>query len=147
MAKTVAPASQILQNWQQAMANPATAAKYTAGINRVTVSPMEQAASSDAQQRYIQGTQAAVNSGRMANALRSVTLAQWKQQATTVGASGLARGATKGTPKYSQALQKWQAIYQEASNAASALPKGGMANATARWAAAVTVMMAAAGRQ
>jgi len=144
--KTVASASQILQNWQGAMGNPATAQKYSAGINKVTTSPMEQAASADAEQRYIAGVQAAVNSGKRAAALRAVTLAQWKQQAMNVGAQRLASGATKGTPKYQTALQKWQPIYQEASNAAQSLPKGGFAQAQARWAASTQVLMAAAGK-
>jgi hypothetical protein len=142
---TVKSASAILQAWQNAMASPATAQKYTAGVNAVTDSPTAKAASADAQQRYIQGTQAAVSSGRMASALNAVSLSQWKQQATNVGASRLASGAQKGASKYQAALQKWQPIYQQASDAAAALPKGGFANAQARWSAAVQVMMTAAG--
>ena len=148
MAKTVASASQIASNWSSAMASPQTSQKYTAGINRVTQSPTAAAATPQAEAAYLAGIQNAINSGKRANALNAVSLQSWKQAATTMGASGLARGAQKGTPKYTAAVQKWQPIYQQASDAASQIPKdGSLASAQARWLASTQVLMAAAGKQ
>lgn len=146
MGKQVKSPQQSSQNWQQAMSAPATAQKYSAGIDRVTQSPMEQAASAAAMQLYLQRVQDAVTSGRRERALRNADFNVWKTQAKGVGAAGLARGAQKGQGKVQAHFQKWAPIYQQASDAAQSLPKGGFAAAQARWSASTQVLMSAAGR-
>ena len=74
----------------------AAGTKYTAGINAVQVAPGQLAAAQ--QNAYLSGVQA--NVGIWASRVAGVTLASWKQAATTTGAQRLATGATKGQPKY-----------------------------------------------
>ena len=50
------------------------------------------------QNAYLQGVNA--NVGIWASKVASVSLASWKQAASTTGAARLASGATKGQPKY-----------------------------------------------
>lgn len=142
MAKT---AAQMAQNWTNAMANPSTSNNYKAGIQGTTVNPMAAAASPEAQALYAQNTAAAVSSGRMAAALNAVSMSTWQNNAINVGAARLSTGAQKASSKMQSFFNKWAPIYAQASAAAKALPKGGMANAMARVQAAISVMMNAAG--
>jgi hypothetical protein len=139
-------AAQMASAYQAAMSNPQTAANYTQGVQSVTTSPTQTAADPASLQRYVMGTQQAVASGRMAAALQAVTLQQWQTAATQKGAPRLASGAQAASAKVSAFFQKWAPIYAQASQAAKALPKGGMANALARVQAAIQVMMSAAGK-
>lgn len=138
-------AAQMAQNYARAMANPTTAQNYKDGIAAVTQSPMAAAAQPDAQARYAQNTQAAVTSGKMAQRLNAVPLQLWKDNASQVGASRLSTGAQKAASKVQAHFQKWAPIYQQASDVVKSMPKGGIANAQARVAAALQVMMGAAG--
>lgn len=143
MAKTP---DQMAAAWKASMQNPQTAQRYKDGINGTSVNPMELAASPDAEQLYLQNIQLAVSSGKRRDKLRAVPLARWKNNAINVGAASLSSGAVKAMDKVSAHFQKWGPIYAQASAAAKALPKGGMANAMARVQAAMQVMMSAAGR-
>jgi hypothetical protein len=77
-------ATEAAANWRAGI--QANQGKYQRGVERVTESPTSKAASADAQQRYLNGTQSAVNSGKMAARLNSVSLAQWKQETLSKGA-------------------------------------------------------------
>lgn len=144
MAKT---AAQMATNWQNAMTNPQTAAKYKAGIQATTVNPMQKAASPEAQQLYLMKTQQAVQSGKMANRLNATPMTTWQNNAANIGSTQLSVGAQKGQAKVVAHFQKWQPIYQQASQAAAAIPKDGtVGTAMAKVQAAMQVMMAAAGR-
>lgn len=81
-------------NWGTGFAGATT--KYTQGINAVQVAPGQLAAAQ--QNAYLQGVNA--NVGIWASKVASVSLASWKQAASTTGAARLASGATKGQPKY-----------------------------------------------
>jgi hypothetical protein len=109
--------------YQRGMANASQ--NYIAGINAVTVNPMQLAATDQAMQAYQNGVMRSVSSGRRAAALNAANPATWKTNAVTVGASRLVSGAQKAKPKVDAHFQKWQPIYAQASAAASALPKGG----------------------
>ena len=139
-------ASTMAANWTKAMSNPSTAANYVEGINSCQVNPMALAASPQAQQLYAQNTAAAVASGKMANALNAVPVSAWKDGAVKVGAQRFSSGAQKAQAKVTKFFTTWAPIYQQASAAAAALPKGGLANAMARVQASISVMMQAAGR-
>jgi hypothetical protein len=143
MAKS---AQQMSANWTAAMQSPTTSMKYKQGIANTTVNPMALAASPQAQQLYATNTAAAVSSGKMAAKLNSVSPQLWKDNASTVGAASLSSGATKAKPKVDAHFNKWAPIYQQAHDAVQNMPKGGASNALARVAAAMNIMMAAAGR-
>lgn len=143
MAKS---AQQMADAWSAAMGSATTATNYKQGIANCTVNPMAMAATADAQQRYASGTADAVASGRMAAKLNAVPVQVWKDNATNVGAQRFTSGATKAKSKVQRHFQQWAPIYQQASDAAKSLPKGGMANAMARVQAAMSILMQAAGK-
>lgn len=139
-------AEQMLQNWLDGMASPTTAKRYKDGIQGFNGNPMAIAASDQAEQLYLQRVQQAVASGKRKAKLLAADPNSWKQNAMTIGASALQTGATKGKPKQRAHYQKWAPIYQQAHDAAAAIPKApGFANAAARQAAALSVLMQAAG--
>jgi hypothetical protein len=146
MPASVKSAQQIVSNWQQAMSSDRTVQNYTAGINRLTESPTAAAASGPAMQRYLDNVQRSVTSGRRAAALQSVTLEQYKAQATGIGAQRLKSGAQKGQAKMARAMQKWQPIYQQMRDTAASMPKGGVNEAVERVRAVIQIAMQNAGR-
>lgn len=143
MAKTP---QQMADNWNSAMRNPQTAAKYKAGIQGTTVNPMQQAASPQAQALYLAKVTDAVQSGRMAAKLNAVPMSTWQNNAANIGSQNLTSGAAKGQAKVQNHFQRWAPIYAQASAAAQAVPKDGSINsAIARVTAAIQVLMAAKG--
>lgn len=143
MARTV-DASQMAEAWKKGMAG--AGGKYVAGINKVTESPMAKAATPEATQKYLDGVQRSVTSGKRVAALNASPLSTWKQNATTFGASNLSQGAQKGGPKYMAQAQKWAPILAQASQAAAAIT-GPKSHGTAmqKVAANLQVIMTAAG--
>lgn len=79
--------------------------EYIDGVNAVRDSPMDKAAGrSDA---YVQGVQRAVQSGKWQAGLRRVSLANWKQITTSVGADRLASGVTAARPKFEAFMREF----------------------------------------
>lgn len=144
MGRRVKSAEEAHANWKSGMSGAGTA--YTKGINATTINPMAEAAKPDAMQRYAQNTADAAASGRMASKLMSTDVNSWKQNAATVGAQRLASGAQKGAPKQQAAAQRLAQVWQQQRAAVDAMPKGGYANAAARAAEAIRIMMAAHGK-
>lgn len=142
----VKTAQQAAEAWANAMASPQTSTNYRNGINNTTVNPMALAAAPDAQQRYVQNTAAAVASGRMAQKLNAANVADWKNNASTIGAQRLTSGAQKGKQKATAAFNRLYPIWQQMRAAADSLPKGGLANAQARANAALEVLMKGVGK-
>lgn len=70
---------------------------YRKGVQGVTESPMEKAVK--AQAKMLQNIMEAINSGRWADALRAVSLSDWKEKAGTVGASRYAPGVQAAVGK------------------------------------------------
>lgn len=92
--------SDIAAKWA---ANTKAATKaYEMGVQSVDTSPMEQAAAKV--DKYLQGIQDAVNSGKYAQGLRSVSLQDWKTQTVTKGARRMSDGVTAATPKMQQVM-------------------------------------------
>ena len=85
---------QFADKWAQRTA--AAGQAFQDGVNSVTQSPMEVAASNP--QKYLNGIQAAVADGRYAQGLRSVSLADWKTAMLQKGAGRISSGvaASKG---------------------------------------------------
>lgn len=139
MAKS---AQQATNNWKAGMQAPTTAQRYKDGINSYQGNPMQAAAS---QADY--WAQQVVNSKqRYIDKLNATPVDRWRTNATTMGATALTTGATKGASKYQDYANKFQGVWQQASQAAKSLPKGGKANALARISASMDVMMQAAGK-
>lgn len=136
---------QMAKAWGDAMARPDTAQKYRDGINGTTVNPMAEAAKPDAEARYLAAVTDASTSGRRAAKLNAANPATWKANATGVGAAALSSGATKAKSKVQAHFQRFQPVYQQASDAAKSSKAGG-GSPLARVAAAINVMRAAAGK-
>ncbi len=142
MSKT---AEQAAQAYQQAMASGVTSQRYKEGVQAVNESPMAKAATPEATQRYLNGVNNSVSSGRRAQALLAVPLQRWKENATNKGSQRLASGAQAASDKVRQHFQKWMPIYNQVSETVKSMPKGGLANAQARSAQAIQMLMQAAG--
>lgn len=143
-AKTVKSADQINANWVAAMQSGIAQQKYKDGINRYQGNPMAVAASDASEQKYLAKVQQSVTSGKRNASLMAADPAMWKTNATTIGATGLGTGALKKKAKHLKRMQAWQPVYQQASQAAAAVPDDGGIN-TGKWQAAVNVMKNAKG--
>lgn len=117
---------------------------YKQGIMAVTESPMALAAAQadKAQRNYTE----AIQSGRWAKGLQSVSMEQWKQAAATGGAARLASGVTKGAPKVAKFLSEWAPTFEQAKQAARAIPNDGKAGAMARVAIVYDILRQRAGK-
>ena len=138
-------AAQAVANWLAAMGSAQTRTNYVNGIQAYQGNPMAQAATQEALQAYADGCANSVTSGRRAAALNASSPADWKTNAVNVGATRLASGAQKSQGKYTRKIAPYAAVWPQMRAAARALPKGGLANAQARAAAALQVIMQAAG--
>jgi hypothetical protein len=117
---------------------------YKAGIQAVTEAPTQAAARR--LDLYRQRTAEAVDSGRMAAALQSVSLESWKSAAINTGAGRLASGAQKGQARYASFAQKFAPVWSQISQQVQSMPKGTREAAAARVMAAADAMKAAAGK-
>lgn len=140
-----ATAQSAAASWAAAMKSATTKANYVAGINATTVNPMALAATPEATQRYLDGIERAISTGKRAKSLNSASVATWKTNATTIGAGNLTTGATKAQGKYQSNIAPYAAVYPQMKAAAAALPSGGIAASQAKAAAALAVLMQAAG--
>lgn len=131
MAKTL---QQIVQKWQNGMAQAGAA--YTQGTGAVQNSPMAAAAAQAP--KALANYSNAINSGQWAASLNSTPISFWKSQCAGAAAK-LASGATKGTPKYSAAIQNLLPVYQQMKSASQAAGSNPIAKATA----ALQVLIAA----
>jgi hypothetical protein len=111
-------AQQIADKWATGVSQSTEALK--AGINAVTESPMEKAAS--AVDRQVAGVIAAAQSGKTAARLRSVSMEQWKQAMLTKGVSRVAGGAAAAKPKFAQFMSEFMPFIR---NIVSGLPPRG----------------------
>jgi hypothetical protein len=143
MAKTV-DANRMVNRWVQGMGSASS--KYVDGINAFQGNPMALAATPQALQAYLAGVTASINNGKRARSLMNSDPNAWKANSVGVGAQRLASGAQKGKAKYAAQAQKWAGVFTQASAAAAAIGKvkGDIGNATARFAANLQVIMAAA---
>lgn len=143
--KQVKDAATINKNWVAAMGSSVTQNKYKDGINRYQGNPMAQAATQQSLDKYASKCQASVTSGKRAASLNAADPSLWRTNATTMGAAALGTGATKKSAKQLKRAQAWQPIYQQASNAAAAVPDDGGAN-LGKVGAAIAVLQAAKGK-
>lgn len=145
MGRQVKTAAQASSAYVNGMAG--AGAKYSAGIDRVQVSPTQLAASDQAMQKYVAGVQASVSSGRRAAALGKVSLDQWKSAAKQKGAARIGTVSDLQKQRQSAAAQAWQGIWQQQSDAAAAVGGGkDIGTAMAKVQAALQIAMANKGK-
>lgn len=116
------------QSWKEGLQKAAQ--RIAQGVDNVTVSPTELAAANldTAAANY----QEAVTSGRMARALRNVSLADWKDAFKTKGIPRIASGAAAAMPKMEAFNSKWYPIMEAASQQAKRIKKGTIEDSLAR---------------
>jgi hypothetical protein len=139
-------ANEAADNWANAMANSLAVNKYKAGIQACTVNPMAEAAKPENVDKYRNGVQEALDSGKYVQNLLAADAAAWKANATGDGATRFAGGAKKGKPKYVRAANKLAPVWQQMRAAADAVPGSGKEAAKQKSAAALDVLMTAFGR-
>lgn len=94
-------AAQITEKW--ARKSGQATQDYQNGVESVTESPMEKAASQG--ERAKQGYVDSINSGRWQAGLRRTSLAQWKSQTKNVGGQRYSSGIQAAKGKYNDAMQ------------------------------------------
>lgn len=111
-------ASDVAAKWA---ANTKQAVKaYEAGIQAVDQSPTEAAANKA--DKYVQGVQDAVNSGKFQQNLRAVSLADWKQASISKGARRISDGVTAAQPKMQQVMAQLLPQIQAIQQSVKAMP-------------------------
>jgi hypothetical protein len=126
------------QKWLSGMQGASTA--YIAGTSAPKRNPMQAAAAN--LQLYLTKTQQAVSSGHMAARLNATPLQSYTDGCAKKGAPRLASGAQASLPKMQSFFTRWAPIFQQASDAAAAIPRDGtMGTALAKVQAALQVMM------
>ena len=124
---------QVTAKWQQNTAGATQA--YKDGINSVSVAPTATAAQH--LDRYLNGVNAAVSSGKMAAALNAVSLQSWQQASINKGAPRIALGVQAAAQKFQAFMDKWLPYEQALQARIAAMPKGGLAESQARANAAI----------
>jgi len=94
---------QATNNWASGMSS--STEKMKAGINAVTESPTAAAARNS--DRYLQGIQRAVSSGKWQAGLNAVSLQDWKTSMIEKGVPRVASGAAAAKPKMLAFLQQF----------------------------------------
>lgn len=102
----------------------------TAGVNAVTEAPGAKAA--QAADRWAQGVQEALASGKFAANVGSVTLEQWRQAMLKKGVQRIASGATEAIPVMEQFAAQLLPVTARAKAECAAMPQGKGSNAVAR---------------
>lgn len=115
------------------------------GVMAVQESPTLAAAR--AQERYVQGVQQAVQSGKWQRGLRSVTLDQWQQKTVNVGIPRLAAGVNAATDKMTAFMTQLLPYTANVSRTVRAMPKNTLQDSIARAQRAIEMMAQFKGRQ
>lgn len=113
-------AEQIAEKW----ARNASAATQSMkeGVQGVTVSPMEKAA--NAQDAYLAGVQRAVSTGKWQRGLRSVSLAQWKDDMINKGIPRISQGVNNAKAKYTQFMRELMSHVGQIKQELETMPRG-----------------------
>lgn len=132
----------IAAKWAQRLGGAGQA--YKDGIQSVTIAPSQLAIAQ--QDRARQGFVDAIDSGRWARKLGMVTLSDWQRKAVDVGAGRLTSGATAALPKVQAFMAEFYPVTQQVKQTVAGMPKGGEANAVARFLVARKAFKAFAGK-
>lgn len=93
-----------------------------AGVQAVTVNPAQSALAQV--NAYVQGVQAAVNSGKYQRGLQRVTLQSWQNAMLTKGLNRIAAGASAAQPKMEAFMTKFMPYLQGLQSQLAATPRG-----------------------
>lgn len=129
-------AQQWLQKWSSNLNGAGT--YITNGVNRVTVAPGQSAAA--AADRMIAGVQAAVNSGKWAKRVSSVSLQDWQSAMIKKGIPRLQQGTAQAVATKTDRITTLLSNVDAAAAVANALPKGGLQQGIQRATAFMTEM-------
>jgi hypothetical protein len=110
---------QIAAKWARNLGNSVDSIR--AGVQALQTSPTESAAAQ--QDRYLNGVQNAVSSGKWVRGLRRVSLADWQQAMVTKGLNRVSSGATAAIPKMTAFQNQWQPFLQANAAKVRAMPK------------------------
>ena len=105
------------------------------GINAVTESPTEQAAAQG--DLMLQKIQEAVNSGRWAEGLRRISLAEWKAATLDKGVDRIASGIQAAKPKILAFMEEWLPYEEAISQQVKTMSRGSIEDSINRAAAVI----------
>lgn len=128
-----------VSRWAQNTASDAARQKYIKKTANPRRNPMEAAAAAD--DRFLASVRASVESGKRKNALLNTPLDKYKKGCAGKGAERLASGAREGVEKMRRAAQYWYPVMDQVSEEVGRMEKGGRANAKARSAKAIDLIM------
>lgn len=96
-------ATDVANKWANNLA--ASTQSIQAGVQQVTTSPTQQAAANP--NAYLAGVQKAVSSGKWANSLQKVSLADWQNAMIQKGIPRIATGAAQAKPKFANFMSQF----------------------------------------
>lgn len=96
---------EIARKWAQNLGGSTESIRR--GVERVTESPTAKAATPEATQKYLQGVQEAVASGRRAAGLNGVSVQDWKNLMLTKGLGRIGSGASAAMPRMERFLAQF----------------------------------------
>ena len=134
---------QIVQLYVDRGSGAAAKQKYIDSVNGVTENPMEKAAAQD--DFFLQRVEESVRSGKRRQALLATPMSVWKTNSVTKGAERLGTGMRAAADRVRAHFQRFGPVYERVRSEVRSMPKGGLANAQARSARAIEILMQAAG--
>lgn len=134
MAKAQKSAAAGAQKWAQNLS--ASTTSITAGVNAVTQAPGAAAAEHQALMKA--KLNAAIDSGKWAARVSSVTAPEWKSAMLTKGVPRIASGATAAMPKYQAFATEFYPVAAQVSQQVSSMPKNSIEDSLARVRVAIT---------
>lgn len=131
-------ASSVAKKWSQNLG--ASTTSITEGVNAVQVAPGVAAASRQALLKS--RLNAAIDSGKWAARVQSVSLGDWKQSMTTKGIQRIASGAQAAEPKMTKFLNDFLPVAAQVSAQVDSMPKNSIEDSVARAGAAIRAFAA-----
>lgn len=127
---------QIADKWASNLGSATT--QIQQGVMNVTQSPTQKAAANP--QKYLQGVTNAVNSGKWANGLNKVSLADWQQSFIQKGLPRISQGAQAAKPKMTTFMDKLLPFQDTLAKQVGAMPKNNIQDSINRASAWITGM-------
>lgn len=113
-------AADVANKWATNLAQSTQA--ITQGVQQVTTAPTQLAAQN--LQGYLAGTQQAVASGKMQQALNKVSLSDWQNAMIQKGVPRVATGAANAKPKFQAFMQSFLPYLQQGVQQLQNQPRG-----------------------
>ena len=126
-------AGQVTDKWANNLG--ASSPSVTAGVNAVQTAPGAQAAARQALMKA--KVNAAIDSGKWAARVSSVSLGDWKQKMLTKGVQRIASGAQDAKPKMQAFMTEFLPVAAQVSAQVDGMPKNSIEDSVARAGAAI----------